>query len=70
MCWAAWYRITENAYWLGLRAQVKDDTKVQPFLQQAQGPGTNSTIRHGLRGTQFMQPWEVTLPLGTRYYGR
>lgn len=33
VCGAAWYRITENADWLGLRAQVKDDTKVQPFPQ-------------------------------------
>ena len=24
---------TENANWLGLRAQGKDDTKVRPFLQ-------------------------------------
>ena len=26
-------QITENANWLGLRAQGKDDTKVRPFLQ-------------------------------------
>lgn len=42
------------ADWQDLGAQVKDDPEVQPFLEQAQGPGTNAIVCHGPRGTQFV----------------